>query len=100
MENLNIAKIRPGANCGSDHQLHIVKFRYTLKKVGKTTRTFGYDLNQIPCDYTMEVINRIKGSDLVDRMPEELWMEVHNCSVGSDKNHIKEKEMLEVKMIV
>ena len=78
MENLNIAKIRPGANCGSDHQLHIVKFRYTLKKVGKTTRTFGYDLNQIPCDYTMEVINRIKGSDLVDRVPEELWTEVSN----------------------
>ena len=48
----------------------------------------------------MEVINRFKGSDLVDRVPEELWMEVRNCSVGSDKNHIKEKEMLEGKVIV
>ena len=49
-----------------------------MKKVGKTTRPFRYDLNQIPYDYTVEVRNRFKGLDLVDRVPEELWMEVHN----------------------
>ena len=75
MENLNIAKLRPGANCGSDYQLHIVKFSFKLNKVGKSSRTFRYDLNQIPCDYTMEVINRFKGSDLVDRVPEELCLQ-------------------------
>ena len=75
MENLNIAKLRPGANCGSDYQLQIVKFSFKLNKVGKSSRTFRYDLNQIPCDYTMEVINRFKGSDLVDRVPEELCLQ-------------------------
>ena len=49
-----------------------------MKKVGKTTRPFRYDLNQIPFDYTVEVKNRFKGLDLIDRVPEELWMEVHN----------------------
>ena len=49
------AKTRPGADCGSDHELLIAKFRLKLKKVGKTTRPFGYDLNQIPYDYTLEV---------------------------------------------
>ena len=62
----------------SDHQLLIAKFRVKLKKVGKTTRPFRYDLNQIPYDYTVEVTNRFKGLDLVDRVPEELWMEVCN----------------------
>ena len=57
---------RPGADCGSDHELLIAKFRFKLKKVGKTNRTFRYDLNQIPCDYTVEVKNRIKGLDLID----------------------------------
>ena len=70
------AKIRPGADCGSDHELLIAKFRLKLKKVGKTTRPFRYDLNQIPYDYTVEVTNRFKGLDLIDRVPEELWMEV------------------------
>ena len=60
----------------SDHQLLIVKFRLQLKKIGKTTRLFMYDLNQIPHDYTEEVMNRFKGLDLVDRVPEELWLEV------------------------
>ena len=73
MENLNIAKLRPGANCGSDYQLHVVKFSFKLNKVGKSSRTFRYDLNQIP--NTMEVINRFKGSDLVDRVPEELCLQ-------------------------
>ena len=70
------AKIRPGADCGSDHELLIAKFRLKLKKVGKTTRPFRYDLNQIPSDYTVEVRNRFKGLDLIDRVPEELWTEV------------------------
>ena len=68
----------PGADCGSDHELLIAKFRLKLKKVRKTTRSFRYDPNQIPYDYTVEVKNRFKGLDLVDRVPEELWTEVHN----------------------
>ena len=64
------AKTRPGADCGSDHELLIAKFRFNLKKVGKTTRPFRYDLNQIPYDYTVEVTNRFKGLDLIDRVPE------------------------------
>ena len=71
-------KTRLGANCGSDHWLLIAKFRLKLKKAGKITRPFRYDLNQIPYDYTMEVKNRFKGLDLVDGVPEEPWMEVHN----------------------
>ena len=61
---------------GSAHELLIGKFRFKLKKVGKTTRPFRYDLNQIPYDYTMEVRNRFKGLDLIDRVPDELWNEV------------------------
>ena len=67
-----------GANCGSDHELIIAKFRLKLKKVGKTTRPFRYDLSQIPYDYTVEVTQRFKGLDLIDIVPEELWMEVCN----------------------
>ena len=63
------------ANCGSNHEL-IAKFRLQLKNAGKTTRPFRYDLNQIPCDYTMEVTNRFKGLGLIDRAPDEVWMEV------------------------
>ena len=66
---------RPGADCGSDHELLIAKFRLKLKKVGKATRPFRYDLNQIPYDYTVEVRKRLKGLDLI-RVPKELWMEV------------------------
>ena len=66
------AKIRPGADFGSDHDFLIAKFRLKLKNVGRTTRPFRYDLNQIPYDYTVEVMNRFKGSDLVDRVPKEL----------------------------
>ena len=61
---------------GSHHELLIAKFRLKLKKVGKTTRPFRYDLNQIPYDYTVEVRNRFKGLDLIDRVPDELWTEV------------------------
>ena len=71
-------KTRPGADCGSDHELLIAKFRLKLKKVGKTTRPFRYDLNQIPYEYTLEVTNRFKGLDLIDRVPDELWMEVRD----------------------
>ena len=71
-------KTRSGADCGSDHELLIVKFRLKLKKVGKTIRPFRYDLNKIPYNYTVEVRNKFKGLDLIDSMPEELWMEVHN----------------------
>ena len=71
------AKIRPGADCGSDHELLIAKFRLKLK-IGKTFRAFRYDLNQIPYDYTVEVTNRFKGLDRIDRVPEELWTEVHD----------------------
>ena len=72
------AKTRPGADCGSDHGLLIAKFRLKLKKVEKTTRPFRYDLNQIPYDYTVQVRNRFKGLDLTDRVPDELWTEVHD----------------------
>ena len=66
------AKTRPGNDCGSDHDLLITKFRLKLKKVGKTTRPFRYDLNQIPYDYTVEVKNRYKRLELIDRVPDEL----------------------------
>ena len=69
-------KKRLRADCGSDHELLIAKFRLKLKKIGKSTRPFKYDLNQIPYDYTVEVRNKFKGLDLIDRVPDELWMEV------------------------
>ena len=72
------AKTRLGADCGSDHELLIAKFRLKLKKVGKTSRPFRYDLNQIAYDYTLEVTNRFKGVDLIDRVPDELWTEVRD----------------------
>ena len=71
-------KKRPGADCGSDHEYLIAKFRLKLKKVGEATRPFRYDLNQIPYDYTVEVTDRFKGLDLIDRVPKELWTEVHD----------------------
>ena len=67
---------RSGADCGSDHEILIGKFRNKLKKVGKITSPFRYDLNQIPYNYTVEVTNRFNGLDLIDRVPEELWTEV------------------------
>ena len=73
---MHSAKTRPGADCGSDHELLIAKFRFKSKKVGRNTRPFRYDLNQIPYDYTAEVRNRFKGLDLIDRVPDELWTEV------------------------
>ena len=76
--SIQSAKIRPGAGCVSDHELLIAKFRLKLKKIGKTTRPFRYDLNQIPYDYKLKVGNRFKGLDLIDRVPDELWMEVRD----------------------
>ena len=76
--SIQSAETRPGADCGSDHKLLISKCRLKLKKLGKTTRPFRYDLNQIHYDYTVEVRNRFKGLDLIDRVPDELWMEVHD----------------------
>ena len=76
--SIQSAKTRLGADCGSDHELLIAKYRLKSKKVGKTTRLLRYDLNQILNDYTVEVTNRFMGLDLIDRVPEELWMEVHD----------------------
>jgi len=75
--SIQSAKTRPGADCGSDSEL-LKQFRLKLKKVGKTTRPFRYDLNQIPYDYTVEVRSRFKGLDLIDRVPDELWTEVRD----------------------
>ena len=73
--SIQSAKTRPGADCGPDHEFLIGKFRLKLKKVGKTTRSFRYDITQILYDYTVEVTNRFKGLDLIE-CPEELWVEV------------------------
>ena len=70
--SIQSAKRRLGTDCGSNHELLIAKFRLKLKKVGKTTIPFRYDLNQIPYHYTVEVRNRFKGLDLIDRVPDEL----------------------------
>ena len=74
MEKLyTVRKTRPGADCGSDHELFIAKFGLKLKKVGKTTRPFRYDLNQIPYDYTVEVTNRFKGLDVIECLKKNGW---------------------------
>ena len=79
MEKLyTLIKNKTGPNCGSDHELLIAKFRLKLKKVGKTTRPFRYDLNQIPYNYILKVRNRFKGLDLIDKVPDELRTEVCN----------------------
>ena len=85
-------KKRLGADCGSDHELLITKFRLKLKEVGKTTRPFRYDLNQIPYDYTVEVRNRFKGLDLIDRMPDELWTEVRDIAQETGSKTIPKKK--------
>ena len=76
--SIQSAETRPGADCGSNHELLIAKLKLKFKKIGKTTRSFRYDLSQIPDDYTVEVRNGFKGLYLIDRVPDELWMEVHD----------------------
>ena len=92
--------MRPGADCGSVHELLIARFRLKLKKVGKTTRPFRYDLNQIPYTCTVEVRNRFKGLDMIDRVPDELWMEV--CDIVQEtgiKNIPMEKKCKKAKWL-
>ena len=91
--SIHSAKTRQGADYGSDHELLIAKFRVKMKKVGKTTRPFRYDLNQIPYDYTVEVTNRFKGLDLIDRVPKDLWTEVHDIVQEAVIKTPQEKEM-------
>ena len=88
------------ADCGSEHQLLIAKFRLKLKKVGKTTTPFRYDLNQILYDYTVEVTHRLMGLELIDRVPEELLMEVHDIIQETVvKNISRKKETQKGKMV-
>ena len=91
--SIQSAKTRPGADCGSGHELLIAKFRQKLNKGEKTTRPFRYDLNQTPYDYIEEVRNRFQGLDLIDRVPDELWMEVHDIVQETGfKNILKKKK--------
>ena len=76
--SIQSAKTRRGADCGTDHELLIAKFRLKFKKVEKTIRPFRCDLDELPYNYTVELINRFKGLDLIDRVPEELWKEVRD----------------------
>ena len=84
---------------GSDQELLIAKFRLKLKKVGKTARPFRYDLNQIPYDYTVEVMNIFKGLDLVDRVPEEQWTDVHNTVQEAVTKTISKKKCKKAKWL-
>jgi len=90
--SIQSAKTRLGADCGSDHELLIAKFRLKLKTVGKTTRPFRYDLNQIPYNYTVEVRNGFQGLDVIDTGPEELWMEVCDIVQKTGINTIPKKK--------
>ena len=98
--SIQSAKTRPGADCGLDHEFLTAKFRLKLKKVEKTTRPFRYDLNQIPYDYTVEVRNEFKGLDLLDRVLDELSMEVCDTVQGQNQDCPQEKEMQKSKMAV
>ena len=102
MEELyTVSKTRPGSDYASDHELLIAKFRLKLKSVGKTTRPFRYDLNQIPYDYTVEVTNRFKALNLIARVPEELRTEVRDIvQEAVIKNIPRKKDMQRVKMVV
>ena len=95
--SIQSAKTRPGADCASDHELLIARFRLKLKKVGKTTRPFRYDLNQIPNDYTVEVTNRFKGLDLIECLMnyEQRFMILYR-----KQDHLQEKEIQKSKMAV
>ena len=97
--SIQSAKTRLGADCGSDHELLIAKFRLKLKKVGKTTRPFRYDLNKIPYDYTVEVTNRFKGLDLINRVPDELWTEVCDIVQEAVTKIMKKKKCKKAKWL-
>ena len=94
--SIHSAKTRPGADCGSDHELFIVKFRLKLEKVGKTTRPFRYNFN--PLWFYSGVDEYFKWLDLVHSVPEELWIGVHTGD--RDQNHLQEKEMQEGKVVI
>ena len=98
--HIQSVKTRPGADCGSHHELLIAKFRLKLKKVGKTTRPFRSDLKRIPYNYTVEVRNRFRGLDLIDRVPDELGMEVHDVVQETGIKTIPKKKMQKNKMAV
>ena len=93
MEKLyTVSKNKTGSDCGSDHELLIAKFRLKLKRIGITIRPFRYDLNQIPYEYTVEVRNRFKGLDLIDRVPDELWTEVRDIVQKTGTETIPKKK--------
>ena len=96
--SIKSAKTRKGADCGSDHELLTAKFRLKLKKIGKTTRPFRFDLNQIPYDYTVEVTNRFKGLDLIEFLKNYGWRFMTQNRV-SDQDHPQEKQMQKDKMV-
>ena len=91
-----MGKTRPGAYCGSYHKLLIAKCKLTLKNTGRITRPFRHDLNQIPYNYTVEVTNKFKGLDLIDRVPEELWTEVCNIIQKAVIQTIPKKKKLKI----
>ena len=90
--SIESAKTRLETDCGSDHELLIAEFRLKLKKVGKTTRPFMYHLNQIPYNYIVEVRNRFKGLDQIDRLLDELWMEIHDIAQETGIKTIPKKK--------
>ena len=90
--SIHLAKTRPGADCGTDHELLIAKSRLELKKVGKTIRPFRYDLDQLRYDYTVKVRNRFKGLDLIDRVPDGLWTEICDIVQEAGINTIPKKK--------
>ena len=97
--SIQSAKTRPGDDCGLDQELLSAKFRHKLKKVGKITRPFRYDLNQIPYNYTVKVRNRLKGLDLIDRVPEKLWAKVCDIVQESVIKTIPKKKNAKEKMV-
>ena len=93
------AQTRLGVDRGSDHEIFIVKFRLKLKKLGKTTKSYSYDFNKIPYNYTMRVTNKFKVLDMLERVPEEIWVEASYCNERGDQKHPHEKETQPSKMV-